>query len=75
VAGTEAQIAALAPPLIRIGCYSNDANVPDPFDHAEIDKAAAYARATGAELILQVPLLATSTGARPTGADAGKSKA
>src|SRR5688500_11472198 len=50
VVGTEAQIAALAPPLIRIGCYNNDANVPDPFDHAELDKAAAYARATGAEL-------------------------
>ena len=72
VAGTEAKIAALAPPLIRIGCYNNDANVPDPFDHAELDKAAAYARATGAELILQVPLLATSTGARPTGADAAE---
>src|SRR5262245_42188772 len=49
VVGTEALIAALKPPLIRIGCYNNDANIPDEFDHAEIDKAAAYARATGAD--------------------------
>lgn len=36
---------------------------PDTFDNVQIDKAVAYARAVGAEPILQVPLLA----ADPTG--------
>jgi hypothetical protein len=64
--GTEDLVAALAPPLIRIGGYNNDANVPDPFDHDELARAVQYARATGSELILQVPLLFNEAGERPT---------
>ena len=67
IAGTETQVAALKPMVIRIGGYNNDANTPDNFDNAQLDKAVAYARAIGAEPILQVPLLAAdSKGTAPT---------
>ena len=67
IAGTETQIAALKPMVIRIGGFNNDANTPDSFDNAQMDKAVAYARAIGAEPILQVPLLAAdSKGATAT---------
>jgi len=67
IAGTETQVAALKPMVIRIGGYNNDANTPDTFDNAQMDKAVAYARAIGAEPIVQVPLLAAdSKGTAPT---------
>jgi len=66
ISGTEKQIAPLGFELMRIGGYNNDANTPDPFDHAQIDKAVAYAKAIGAEPILQVPLLADTQGMPPT---------
>ena len=40
---------------MRVGGYNNDANTPDPFDNAQLDAMVAYARAIGAEPILQVP--------------------
>lgn len=61
ISGTETQVAALKPMVIRIGGYNNDANTPDTFDNAQLDKAVAYARAIGAEPILQVPLLAADS--------------
>jgi hypothetical protein len=64
--GTETVIAALQPMVLRMGGHNNDSNDPDPFNEAEIDTAIAYARAVGAEPILQVPLLADTTGAVPT---------
>jgi hypothetical protein len=66
VAGTEALVAALKPSYLRIGGYNNDANTPDPFDHAQIDAMVAYARAIGAEPILQVPVLGDTAGQQPT---------
>src|SRR5690606_21987845 len=72
VEGSEELLAALKPQLIRIGGYNNDANTPDPFDDAELDDAAAYAAATGAELILQVPLIANIDGDRPSAKDAAE---
>ena len=66
ISGTEKQIAPLAFELMRIGGYNNDANTPDPFDDAQIDKAVAYAKAIGAEPILQVPLIADTMGMPPT---------
>lgn len=67
ISGTETQMAALKPMVVRIGGYNNDANTPDTFDNAQLDKAVAYARAIGAEPILQVPLLAAdSTGKAAT---------
>jgi hypothetical protein len=67
VAGTESLIAALKPTWMRVGGYNNDANTPDPFDDAEMDRMIAYARAIGAEPILQVPLLQDTNGQHPTG--------
>jgi len=66
VAGTEALVAALKPGYLRVGGYNNDANIPDPFDEAQIDAMVAYARAVGAEPILQVPVLGDVDGTQPT---------
>jgi hypothetical protein len=66
VVGSEAQILALAPVVMRIGGYNNDANTPDPFNDAQVDAAMVYAKAIGAQPILQVPLLKDVTGAVPT---------
>lgn len=62
VSGTDTAIARLAPAVLRIGGYNNDANTPDPFDDAQLDKAVAYARAIGAEPLLQVPRIADTSG-------------
>ncbi len=72
VAGTEAAVAALKPTFMRVGGYNNDANVPDPFDHAQLDAMVAYARAIGAEPILQVPVLGDIDGSQPTPATAAE---
>ncbi|MEP7050554.1 MAG: hypothetical protein ABJB12_09390 [Pseudomonadota bacterium] len=66
VSGTDAQIAPLGFDLMRVGGYNNDANTPDPFNDAELDRAVAYARAIGAQPLLQVPLLADISGQPPT---------
>ncbi len=66
VSGTEQAIAPLAPALLRMGGYNNDANLPMAFDDAELDRAVAYARAVGAEPLVQVPLLADVDGSKPT---------
>jgi hypothetical protein len=70
VTGTDTLVAALKPALMRIGGYNNDANTQDPFDDAAVDTAVAYARAIGAEPIIQVPLLADTAGKPPTPATA-----
>ncbi len=70
VTGTETEIAALKPAVMRIGGYNNDANTADPFDNAQLDRAVAYARAIGAEPLIQVPLLADVDGSPPTAATA-----
>ncbi len=68
--GTEALVAELKPAVLRVGGYNNDANLPDPFDNAEIDRAVTCARAIGAEPLIQVPLLADIDGSEPTAATA-----
>ncbi len=70
VTGTDAQIAPLKTTLMRVGGYNNDANTEDPFDDAAFDTAVAYARSIGAEPIIQVPLLADTSGKPPTAATA-----
>jgi hypothetical protein len=70
VAGTEADIAALAPRFLRLGGHNNDNNMPNHLDAAALAAGVAYAKAVGAQPILQVPLLADETGVRPTAADA-----
>ena len=70
VSGTEAKVAALKPALMRVGGYNNDVNLASPFDNAAFDKAVAYARAIGAEPIIQVPLLADTNGQPATASTA-----
>jgi hypothetical protein len=70
VAGTDALVGALKPTIMRVGGYNNDANEPDPFDDAAFDTAVAYARAIGAEPLIQVPHLADINGQPPTPATA-----
>ena len=70
VTGTDTLTAALKPTVMRVGGYNNDANTQDPFDDAAFDTAVAYARAIGAEPIIQVPLLADTSGKPPTAATA-----
>src|SRR6478736_3823699 len=70
VTGTNTLTAALKPTVMRVGGYNNDANTQDPFDDAAFDTAVAYARAIGAEPIIQVPLLADISGKPPTAATA-----
>jgi hypothetical protein len=70
VTGTNALLAPLGARLMRVGGYNNDANTPDPFDDAALDQAVAYARAIGAEPLIQVPLLADTAGKPPTAATA-----
>src|SRR5947209_3687752 len=66
IEGTESLVAALKPAMMRVGGYNNDANTPDPFDDAQFDRMIAYARAIGAEPIVQVPLLGDTRGEAPT---------
>ncbi len=66
IAGTEPLVAPLKISTLRAGGYNNDANLPDPFDHAQVDALVAYARAVGAEPILQVPVLGDTAGKLPT---------
>jgi hypothetical protein len=70
VTGTDALIAAVHPAVMRVGGYNNDANTPDPFGDAQLDTAVAYARAIGAEPLIQVPRLANPDGTPPTPDDA-----
>jgi hypothetical protein len=66
VSGTEDLVAALAPAILRVGGYSNDIDAPNAFDDRALDAAVAYARAVGAEPLIQVPLLADAAGRPPT---------
>jgi len=66
VTGTESLVAAIGPTYLRVGGYNNDANTPNAFDDARFDAMVTYARAVGAEPIVQVPLLADTSGNPPT---------
>ena len=66
VTGTESLVAALRPAYLRVGGYNNDANTPNAFDDTQFDAMVTYARAVGAEPIVQVPLLADAAGNPPT---------
>jgi hypothetical protein len=66
VAGSEPNVLPLEPGFLRAGGHNNDNNTPAAFTNAELDDFVAYARAVGAEPLIQVPLLDDGTGARPT---------
>ncbi|HEX7509032.1 MAG TPA: glycoside hydrolase family 44 protein [Polyangia bacterium] len=56
--------------LLRAGGANNDKQSPEPFSLTEIDGFVAYARAIGAEPLLQVPMIKNSSGAAPVAQDA-----
>jgi hypothetical protein len=70
VSGTDNLVAFLTPAILRVGGYNNDINAPNPFDDGALDASVAYARAIGAEPLIQVPLLADDNGQPPTPATA-----
>ena len=70
--GTVALVVPLKLTFLRVGGYSNDANIPNTFGNDQLDTMVAYARAIGAEPILQVPLLADTAGQQPTAATAAE---
>jgi hypothetical protein len=56
--------------FLRAGGANNDKQSPEPFSLAEIDGFVAYARAIGAEPLLQVPLIKNLSGTAPVEQDA-----
>ena len=70
VTGTDTLMAALKPTVCASVATTTTPTRQDPFDDAAFDTAVAYARAIGAEPIIQVPLLADTSGKPPTAATA-----
>jgi hypothetical protein len=70
VAAIQTQVAALGLNLLRAGGANNDQQNPVPFSLAEMDGFVAYARAVGAEPLLQIPVLKNIAGTTPTAQDA-----
>jgi hypothetical protein len=66
VAEVQSGATAMKLNVLRAGGHNNDNNNPQPFTNDQIDTFVVYARAVGAEPILQVPLLADASDARPT---------
>jgi hypothetical protein len=56
--------------LLRAGGANNDRQEPMPFTLSEVDDFVAFARAVGAEPLLQVPLIKSTEGGTPTAQDA-----
>jgi hypothetical protein len=70
VDAVQTQAAELELGLLRAGGANNDKQDPEPFSHAKIDAFVAYARAIGAEPLLQVPVIKNDAGEPATAADA-----
>ena len=66
VAGTETLIGALKPKWMRVGGTNADNSTPEAYSNSVIETAVAYARAIGAEPLVQVPVLKDTTGSVPT---------
>lgn len=66
LSGTETPMSALHPKIMRIGGANNDTNTPNPFDATQLGIAVTYAKAVGAQILWQVPLLNDNSGATPT---------
>lgn len=66
VAGTEQLIGALKPHLMRLGGTNADNSSPEAFSNTVIETAVTYARAIGAEPLVQVPVLKDAGGNVPT---------
>lgn len=66
VVGTESLIGALQPRLVRLGGTNADNSTPQSYSNDVIMAAVTYARAIGAEPLIQVPVLADADGNTPT---------
>ncbi len=66
VAGTEQLVGALKPGLMRLEGTNADNSSPEAFSNTVIETAITYARAIGAEPLVQVPVLADVSGNTPT---------
>ncbi len=69
VAAVQSDVARLGLKLLRAGGANNDQQDPIPFSFAEMDGFVSYARAVGAEPLLQLPLLKSIAGGTPTAQD------
>jgi hypothetical protein len=70
VAAVQTQTTQLGLNILRAGGSNNDTQSPEPFSLTDIDTYVAYARAAGAEPLLQVPVIKNLTGTTPTAQDA-----
>src|SRR5690606_24449827 len=70
VQGTEELVTEIQLNLLRIGGTEADRSYPHPFDYDKVKEAIAYARAVGAEPVLQLPGLYAMTGEQATTATA-----
>ena len=66
VVGTEQLVGALTPTLMRVGGTNPDNSTPEAFSNAVMEAAVTYARAVGAEPLIQVPVLKDASGNVPT---------
>jgi hypothetical protein len=57
ITGTETLVTAAGVKLIRSGGANNELQTPNLFTNAELDRFVAYCKTTGAEPVLQVPLV------------------
>ena len=70
ITGTESLVTAAGVRLIRSGGANNEIQTPNVFSNAELDRFVAYCRTTGAQPVLQVPLIKNPAGQPATAADA-----
>ena len=70
VAAVQASTKDLGVRFLRAGGANNDTQNPEPFSLAEIDAFVSYARAVGAEPLLQVPMIKNLAGKAPVAQDA-----
>jgi hypothetical protein len=61
VGAVQTQAAQLQLNLLRAGGQNNDVQTPDLFDNTQVDKFVAFAKAVGAQPLLQVPAINAAT--------------
>ncbi len=66
VVGTEQLVKVLKPTLLRVGGANADNSTPEAFSNAVMEASITYARAIGAEPLIQVPVLRDASGNVPT---------
>lgn len=65
VDGTETLVAGLKLAVLRVGGTDNDTSANEAYSAAVVEKAVTYARAVGAEPIIQMPLIKDADGQKP----------